>query len=285
MKFRHLLNLTKPRISIHFALTGLAAMVVEGSWSLKSLRLWLIVLGIFMVGGAANALNQFFEREVDSQMARTAKKRSLPLGLVTPTEALVFSVALALGGLVILAIYGGWLATFWGVFTILFYSFYYTLWLKPRTPYNIVIGGAAGAMGPLIGWAAVTGNVGIAPLVMFLIIFFWTPPHFWALALCCKEDYQTVSYPMLPNVVGDDKTRDQIVYYSYSLLPLSALLYYVGASGKVYLVTSFVLSLLFILGALRLRRLKTTRVYWQFFAYSIVYLLLLFMVMIVDHYV
>lgn len=278
----HYLNLTKPRISLLFAITGLAAILVEGSLIHDPLRMWLVVLAIFLVGGSANAFNEYFERDIDKQMARTAKKRPLPLGKISPLGALIFSIATGALGTATLLYLGGWLAFVFGIGTILFYSFYYTLWLKPRTPYNIVIGGVAGATGPLIGWAAATENVAWIPFAMFLIIFFWTPPHFWALALCCKEDYQKVSYPMLPLVVGDKATRKQILYYSFSLIPLSLSLYFLGAVGWVYLIIASVLSLLFVGGAFQIYRKKTTHVSWQFFGYSIIYLLFLFGVMIVD---
>ncbi len=246
-------------------------------------RFWFIVLAVFVVGGAANAFNQYFEREIDSQMARTAKKRSLPMGKVAPRDALTFAIVMSALGNIMLFVWGGWLATFWGVFTIIFYSFYYTLWLKPRTPYNIVIGGAAGATGPFIAWAAANGSVGIVPFIMFLIVFVWTPPHFWALALCCKEDYAKVSYPMYPNIYGDQSTRRQILIYSVALIPVSVSLGFFGL-GLLYVGSAAVLSFLFVLGALRLIKFPSSNRYWQFFGYSIIYLFLLFSVMIADTY-
>src|SRR3990167_3130649 len=206
---RAYLELTKPRISLLFATTGLAALVLEGSLSTS----WILVLAIFLVGGSANSFNQYFERHIDSQMERTAQKRPLPLKKMSPLSALSFSIGIGVIGLGMLFQWGSLLASLLGLFTILFYSFFYTLWLKPRTPYNIVIGGAAGAMGPLIAWAAVTGTLSWIPLAMFAIVFFWTPPHFWALALCCKEDYAKVALPMLPIVAGEEATRKQIFYY------------------------------------------------------------------------
>jgi len=277
------LNLTKPRISLLFAITGLAALIMEGSLSDDPLRMGLLVLAIFLTGGSANAFNQYFERDVDKQMARTAKKRPLPQGKMKPIAALLFSITIGGIGTFVLWQWGTPSAAFLGLGTILFYSFYYTLWLKPRTPYNIVIGGAAGAAGPLIGWAAATGHLSWIAVVMFLIIFFWTPPHFWALALCYKEDYARVNYPMFPLAKGDAATRRQILYYSMTLLPLSASLYSLKAAGTLYLVVSSLLGLLFMGGAIRLYRIKTPRVYWQLFGYSIAYLLLLFVILIVDN--
>lgn len=276
------LQLTKPRISVLFAITGLAALILEGSFLKNPFRLWMIVLAIFLVGGSANGLNQYFERDVDQKMARTAKKRPLPQGLISPRSALLFSLLIGVIGNLILWKWGTPLSFWLGVATILFYSFYYTLWLKPRTPYNIVIGGAAGAAGPLIAWAAATGHLSWVALFMFLIVFFWTPPHFWALALCCKEDYAKVGYPMLPLVKGDEKTRQQIVIYSVILLPMALSLFAFKVVGWVYLINALLLTVGFIVGAIRLYLKKTTKVSWQFFGYSIVYLLLLFGMMIVD---
>ncbi len=276
------LNLTKPRISLLFAFTGLTVLYMEKSWLQQSWRMWLIAFAIFLVGGSANALNQYFERDRDQLMARTAKKRPLPQGLISPAAALVFSAIIGGLGNFLLWYYGSWLAFALGVGTIAFYSFYYTLWLKPRTPYNIVIGGIAGATGPLIAWAAATGNIAWAPFILFLLVFMWTPPHFWALALCCKDDYSKVGLPMLPLVKGDEYTRKQIFLYSVTLLPISLSLYFTGYVGNIYLISAGILGLLFILGAIQVVRVKTTKVYWYFFGYSILYLLLVFVALIVD---
>lgn len=276
------LNLTKPRISLLFAFTGLTVLYMERTWIHQPIKMWLIALAIFLVGGSANALNQFFERDRDKLMSRTFKKRPLPQGLMTPAAALVFSIIIGCIGNFILWYWGGWLAFSLGVGTIAFYSFYYTLWLKPRTPYNIVIGGIAGATGPLIAWAAVSGTITWAPFILFLIVFMWTPPHFWALALCCKDDYAKVGLPMLPLVKGDEFTRKQIFLYSLTLLPISLSLYFTGYVGNLYLISASILGVLFIVGAIAVCKIKTIKVYWQFFAYSILYLLLLFSFLIAD---
>ncbi|MFO1519112.1 MAG: heme o synthase [bacterium] len=276
------LNLTKPRISMLFALTGFTVLLMERSVIQDPWRITLLVLAIFMTGGSANAFNQYFERDRDKLMARTAKKRPLPQGKISPESALVFSIVMGIAGTFLLWYLGNPLAFLFGLGTIVFYSFYYTLYLKPKTPYNIVIGGVPGAMGPLIASAAVSGGVGWAPFLMFLIIFFWTPPHFWALALACKDDYSKVGLPMLPVVAGEEVTRRQILWYSFTLLPLSLSLYFIKAFGMFYLVSSTVLGVFFILGAIQVYRKKNDRTNWQFFAYSIVYLLLLFGAMMVD---
>lgn len=278
------LNLTKPRISLLFAFTGLTVLYMEKSLMGDSLRIWMIALAIFLVGGAANALNQFFERDRDQLMQRTAKKRPLPQGLISPAGAVIFAALSAIAGNYMLWHWGNWLALGFGVGTILFYSFYYTLWLKPRTPYNIVIGGIAGATGPLIAWAAATGTVGWVPAILCLLVFMWTPPHFWALALCCKDDYSKVGLPMLPLVKGDEFTRKQILWYSITLLPISLSLYFTGYVGKIYLISAAILGVLFIVGAVQVYSKKTTPVYWKFFGYSILYLLLIFAFLILDSY-
>jgi protoheme IX farnesyltransferase len=278
----HLLQLTKPRISMLFAFTGLTALIMEGSARLQPAKLWLISLAIFMIGGAANALNQFFERDIDKLMARTAKKRPLAMGKIPPWSAVIFSIVFTAIGSWLLWICGNALAVFLGLATIGFYSFFYTLYLKPRTPYNIVIGGAAGAAGPLIAWAAAAGSISLTAWILFLIVFFWTPPHFWALALCVKEDYKAVKYPMLPLVKGDEETRRQILSYAIMLLPLSLSLYWLGCVGKIYFFSALVLGILFVLGAWIVFTKKTIKIYWSYFAYSILYLMLLFVALLVD---
>lgn len=272
------LELTKPRISLLFAITGLAALVLEGSLRTP----WILVLAIFLVGGSANSFNQYFERDIDAQMERTAKKRPLPLQKISPLSALSFSIGIGVIGLGMLFQWGSLLASLLGLFTILFYSFFYTLWLKPRTPYNIVIGGAAGAMGPLIAWAAATGTLSWEPLMMFLIVFFWTPPHFWALALYHKEDYKKVSLPMLPLVKGDETTRKQIFYYSLVLVPISLSLFLSHALSVWYVLSALGLGSIFVWFSFRLYSEKTLLLARRLFGYSIVYLMLLFLVIILD---
>lgn len=276
------LLLTKPRISLLFALTGLTALIMEGSLTPHSWTMWILTAAIFLTGGSANAFNQYFEREIDKRMERTAKKRPLPQGKIKPASAFIFAVVTGILAIFLLWKFGTLSSALLGLATILFYSFYYTLWLKPRTPYNIVIGGAAGAAGPLIGWAAANGQLSWAAFVMFLVIFLWTPPHFWALALCCKEDYAKVNYPMYPLIYGDEATRKQIFYYSLTLFPLSVSLTFLNPSGFIYLIASSVLSLLFIVAAIKVSVEKTHKSCWQLFGYSIVYLLFLFIIMIVD---
>ncbi len=182
-------SLTKPTIVTSYALTGATALVIEGSFLHQRLRFILVLLAIILTGASANGLNQYFERDIDAQMQRTKDRRPLPQGKIKPRRALIFSLLIGIIGVGYLAVDINWLSAAYALGTILFYSFFYTLWLKPRTPYNIVIGGAAGATAPLIAWSAGANTTPLAPWLLFLIIFMWTPPHFWALALCVKEQY------------------------------------------------------------------------------------------------
>jgi protoheme IX farnesyltransferase len=275
------LNLTKPRISLLFALTGLTSLLMEGSLIHTPAALWAVVGGIFLIGGAANTLNQYFERDIDKQMKRTASRRSLPRGLVTPRQALLFFAVSALVGSFLLFAYGGWLACLLGLATIGFYSFYYTLYLKPRTPYNIVIGGAAGAAAPLIGWAAASGTLSWEAWILFAIIFMWTPPHFWALALFYKQDYEKVSYPMLPVVAGDAETRKQILWYSYAMVPVTLVLALFPSVGWIYTGGALLLGVYFLYLAHKLHRTHSLDVSRRLFFYSIAYLFALFVLLMV----
>lgn len=279
---RNYLLLTKPRISLLFAFTGFASFVIEGSLLSSPITLFFLIFAIFLVGGSANALNQYLERDIDKQMERTAQKRPLPLGKISPNEALIFSIAIGLIGLFIVGLLGGALAAFLGLFTILFYSFYYTLYLKPKTPYNIVIGGGAGGMAPLVAWSAATGTIGWEAWMMFFIIFFWTPPHFWALALYYKEDYEKVSFPMYPVIYGDEATRRQILYYSFILIPLSLVLTFSDKLGFLYFYSALILSGIFLWFSFRLYTERTKDQAKRLFGYSILYLLLLFVVIVID---
>ena len=177
------IQLTKPRIVLLVLVTAMAALVMEGSLLTRPGQLLLVLFAITLVAGSANAFNQYFERDLDAQMARTRTRRPLPLAHVSATSALVFAIGIGVVSVLLLAVFANALSAWLALGTILFYGFGYTLWLKPRTVHNIVIGGAAGAMGPVIAWAAASGGLTLAPILLFLVIFLWTPPHFWALAL------------------------------------------------------------------------------------------------------
>lgn len=278
--FNYLL-LAKPRIMLLVLLTGAASLVMEGSLLHSPVRFCLVLLGLLLSGGSANAFNMFFEREIDSVMSRTKLRRPLPLGIMKPENAFVFATVIGTLGVFLFAMFFNLISAFLSLATIVFYSFFYTLFLKPRTRYNIVIGGAAGSMAPVISWAAASGTIALPPLIMFMIIFLWTPPHFWSLALMAKKDYELVGYPMMPLAVGDKKTKGQILIYSLALVIFSILLLFVGA-GPIYALTAAVAGSLFIYKAALLLGAGPGITPRSLFGYSIVYLLAVFTSVIVD---
>jgi len=280
-RFRDFINLTKPTILILVVLTGATALVMEGSLLSSPWRFGLVILGLALTGGAANALNQYFERDIDALMERTKKKRPLPLGNLSPKEAVVFAVLLGVGAVLLFAFFFNLFSAILALATILYYAFFYTLYLKPRVYQNIVIGGAAGSMAPLIAWAAATGGLNLTPWILFLIIFFWTPPHFWALALCIKKDYEKAKIPMLPVVKGDKETARQILFYTLWMVVFSLALLFVRA-GLVYLLLALMLNGIFVYKAYRIWRRGAFSEAWGLFGYSIVYLLVLFLGIMAD---
>jgi protoheme IX farnesyltransferase len=216
-------------------------------------------------------MNQYFERDIDSVMTRTAGKRPLPLGDVAPYQALVFSIVIGVTGVVLLSLVFNILTGLLALATILFYGLVYTLLLKPRTSQNIVIGGIAGAMAPVGAWTAATGTMSLMPWFMFLIIFLWTPPHFWSLALCYKDDYKNTGLPMMPVVRGDKKTLDLILFYT-SITACAAFAPLVISFSWIYFSFAVVLGTIFIYKSLMARRKKSRSCYRGLFQYSIVYL-------------
>ncbi len=275
------IKLTKPSILVLVILTGITALVVEKSLLSEPLKFLLVILALALTGGCANALNEYLERDIDSQLERTRLRRPLPLGKIQPTQALIFSIGLGVVAVTILLVFFNLFSAVLSLATILFYSFFYTLWLKPRTHQNIVIGGAAGAMGPVIAWAAASGSLNFTPAILFLIIFFWTPPHFWALALCLKEDYQKVKIPMLPVVKGDKETLRQILIYTLVLFVFSLTLLLVKA-GLLYLVTALILGFLYLWKVILAWKRPSIRSARSLFGYSILYLFILFSIIMVD---
>jgi protoheme IX farnesyltransferase len=274
--------LTKPRIVLLVLITAVAGLVAEGSLLSQPGRFAVVLFAITLTAGSANAFNQYFERDLDAIMARTRLKRPLPMGRVSARGALLFAIGVGVASVAILYVAANPLSAYLAFGTIAFYGFLYTLWLKPRTVHNIVIGGAAGAMGPVIAWAASSGGLALTPVLFFLVIFLWTPPHFWALALCLKDDYRRVRIPMLPIVKGDAETYRQIVIYTIALVGLTLAMPLVNAGGAVYAAVAAGLGALFLWKALRARRVATTRSAWDVFGYSIVYLFLLFLGIIAD---
>ena len=276
--------LMKPRVMflvVFTALVGLVAAPVGIHPVLAIASLICIAAG----AGASGALNMWFDADIDARMARTAA-RPIPRGRVTADEARSFGAVLAVGSVVCLGVMANWLAAALLAFTIGFYVFVYTMWLKRTTPQNIVIGGAAGALPPMIGWAAATGGISLESFVLFLIIFVWTPPHFWALALLRTGDYARAGVPMLPVVAGAGATRAQILIYSLILAPLAMMPAVIGLGGALYAAVAAVLGGIFVVMAFdcyHKREGETAdRAAKNLFGYSVLYLFLLFAVLLVE---
>ncbi|TMB66887.1 MAG: protoheme IX farnesyltransferase [Chloroflexi bacterium] len=274
-------RLTKPRIVLLLVITTIPAMILaEGGLPSP----WLIlatVLGGSVVAGGANALNMYFDRDIDELMVRT-RDRPVPAGQIEPEKAALFGLALALGGFLFLEWTVNLLAAALTLAAFAFYVFVYTLILKRATPLNIVIGGAAGAMPPVIGWAAVNNELAVPALIMFAIVTLWTPPHFWALSLNYSRDYERAGVPMLPVVAGPERTKRQIFAYSLALVVVSLLLAVWSTAGVIYFVTAVSLGGGFLYCALRLLISSSPRTAADLFRYSIAYLGLLFCAIAVD---
>ncbi len=275
------LQLLKPRVMSLVVFTGLVGMAVAPG-HLHPLLAAVALLCIAVGAGASGAINMWYDRDIDAVMERT-RKRPIPAGRMSAEEALAFGVALAAGSVVVMGLAVNYAAAALLALTIAFYVFVYTMWLKRRTSQNIVIGGAAGAFPPMIGWAAVTGDVALFPVLLFAIIFFWTPPHFWALALYRSGDYGRAGVPMLPNVAGPRETQRQILLYTLALVPVTLAPWALGFVGDIYGISAVVLDALFVLCAVRVMRDDSDRSAVRMFAYSILYLFLLFALVLVDH--
>ncbi|MHB8377076.1 MAG: heme o synthase [Dehalococcoidia bacterium] len=275
------LALTKPGIISLLLITTVPTMILAQR-GIPSL--WLVfatVLGGTLAAGGANAINCYIDRDIDEIMHRT-RGRPLPMGKVDPTSALVFALALEVAAFVLLALAANLLAALLALAATAFYVLVYTMWLKRTTSQNIVIGGAAGAMPPLVAWAAVRGDIGWPAVVLFAIIFFWTPPHFWALAIKYRDDYARAHVPMLPVVASLDETKKQIFLYAVLLLPVSLALYATGAVGWIYVVAATVLGVLFARKAWQLRGDDRPGAAMRVFTFSILYLALIFLAVGVD---
>jgi protoheme IX farnesyltransferase len=272
-------ELTKPKVQSLLLLTTIATMYVAGDPS--PLLVALTCLGGYLSAGGAGAVNHWFDRDIDARMARTAT-RPIPAGRVSPRAALTFGCLLAALSLLELSLAVDPLAAALSFGGFLGYVLVYTVWLKRRTPQNIVIGGAAGAVPPLVGWAAVHGSVGGLAVILFFIVFFWTPPHFWALSLLMKDEYGKVGVPMLPVVRGEAETRRQILLYTVLLYMVTQLPFCAGGLGVTYLIASLVLGVGFIGGAVRLYRRADRRSALQLYLFSLAYLALLFVAMVID---
>ena len=273
--------LMKPRVMSLVVFTAFVGLVIAPGHLHPVIGLTAL-LCIAVGAGAAGALNMWYDADIDALMARTAA-RPIPTGRVAPGEALAFGVTLAGFSVVVLGLLVNLIAAALLAFTIAFYVLVYTMWLKRTTPQNIVIGGAAGALPPMIGWAATTGGVAIEPVVLFLIIFFWTPPHFWALSLYRCEDYARAGVPMLPVVAGEAETRRQILLYTLLLAPLGVAPWLLGYAGPLYGVVAVATGAALIALALRVRAERQGyAASKQMFAFSILYLFLLFAMLLAD---
>lgn len=277
---RDYLRLLKPRVMSLVVFTGFVGLYLAPG-TLHPLLAAVAVLCIAVGAGGAAAINMWYDRDIDAVMSRT-RARPLPAGRVLPAEALSFGIVLSAGSVLLMGVGVNWIAAGLLLLTILFYVFIYTIWLKRRTPQNIVIGGAAGAFPPMVGWAAVTGSAGPESLILFAMIFFWTPPHFWALALYRSDDYARAGVPMLPVTAGDRATRRQIMLYALLLLPVTMAPLWTGMAGALYGWSAVLLNGVFLAGALAVLLRGDMRSARGLFGYSILYLFALFAALILD---
>jgi|SRR6516164_535986 protoheme IX farnesyltransferase len=271
--------LMKPRVMSLVVFTALVGLLIAPV-HLHAVLGFAALLSIAVGAGAAGALNMWYDADIDAVMARTAH-RPIPAGRVSKDEALGFGITLAAGSILVLGLVSNWVAAGLLAFTIFFYAVIYTIWLKRSTPQNIVIGGVAGAFPPMIGWAAASGAIGLEAVFLFLIIFLWTPPHFWSLALCRARDYERAGVPMLPVVTGTRETVRQIRLYSVALIPVGLAPWLIGSTGVLYGATAALAGVLMVALACRVRGGGSEAK--ALFRYSILYLFVLFATLLVDH--
>jgi protoheme IX farnesyltransferase len=272
-------DLTKPKVQSLLLLTTVTTMEVAGSPSVS--RVALTCAGGYLSAGGAGAVNHYWDRDIDARMRRTAS-RPVPSGRISPAAALRFGFTLAVLSFLLLSLTVNVLAASLALGGFVGYVGVYTMWLKRRTPHNIVIGGAAGAIPPLVGWAATRGSLSWTAVYLFAIVFYWTPPHFWALSLLMKDEYAEVGVPMMPVVRGEHETRRQILLYTLLLYAVTQLPFCAGAFGGVYLVCSIVLGLAFVAGSVMLYRRADRRTALRLYLFSMAYLALLFAAMVAD---
>jgi protoheme IX farnesyltransferase len=272
-------TLTKPKVQLLLLLTTITTMYVAGDPSVALVAA--TVLGGFLSAGGAGAFNHWYDRDIDAQMGRTAN-RPVPAGRISPRAALIYAFALQIASFAVLWGAANLLAAILALLGFVWYTLVYTVWLKRRSPQNIVIGGAAGAVPPLVGWAAVKGSVAPDALYLFAIVFYWTPPHFWALSLLMKDEYERVGVPMMPVVHGEKETRRQIVLYTLLLTVLTLLPVVFGFFGAIYAVCAAGLGAAFITLAVRLQRRADRASALRTYLFSLAYLAALFAVMVVD---
>ena len=285
--WRDLFALTKPRVMSLVVFTALCGLLAAPG-SVPPVLAFASILAIALGAGASGALNQWYEAGIDAKMKRTAG-RPLPAGRLDPQTALQFGVGLAAFSVFLMLFAANWQAAALLTVSILFYVFVYTMWLKPRTPQNIVIGGAAGAFPPLIGWVTATGSVAPLPLLLFLLIFLWTPPHFWALALFVRSDYAAAGIPMMPVVAGETSTRRQILLYAIIMAAGAIAPWPLGYTGALYGWTAVILSAVFVALSIQVGTRSTgegdlMQPEKRLFAFSIAYLFILFGAVVADHW-
>ena len=277
--------LMKPRVMslvVFTAFVGYYAALSEGAYNLNPFLAAIGILAIAIGAGASGVLNQWYDRDIDKIMERT-KDRPIPAGKIDPAEALAFGMITAAMSVIILGLSVNWLSAFLLAFTIIFYAVFYTVFLKRYTIQNIVIGGAAGAFPPVIGFTLVTGSLSLEPIILFGIIFLWTPPHFWALALTKQDDYRLANIPMLPVVSGEKITKKYILYYILALIPFSLLPFILGYSGYIYFITAIILGIELLRRTIYLLKSKHNAEQKLFF-YSIFYLFFLFLGICIDKF-
>lgn len=277
--------LMKPRVMslvVFTAFVGYYSALSEGAYNLNPFLAAIGILAIAIGAGASGVLNQWYDRDIDKIMERT-KDRPIPAGKIDPAEALAFGMITAAMSVIILGLSVNWLSAFLLAFTIIFYAVFYTVFLKRYTIQNIVIGGAAGAFPPVIGFTLVTGSLSLEPIILFGIIFLWTPPHFWALALTKQDDYRLANIPMLPVVSGEKITKKYILYYILALIPFSLLPFILGYSGYIYFITSIILGIELLRRTIYLLKSKHNAEQKLFF-YSIFYLFFLFLGICIDKF-
>ena len=272
-------ELTKPKVQSLLLFTTVTTMEVAGNPSLGKVAL--TCLGGYLSAGGAGAVNHFYDRDIDAQMSRTAG-RPVPSGRVSPRAALIYGCSLAAASFLLMSLTLNVLAASLALGGFVGYVGVYTMFLKRRTPQNIVIGGAAGAIPPLVGWAATRGSLSWTAVYLFAIVFYWTPPHFWALSLLMKDEYEKVGVPMMPVVRGERETRRQIFLYSLLLYAITQLPFCAGAFGLFYMVASMLLGLAFVFGAWQLYRRPERRMALRLYLFSLLYLALLFGAMVAD---
>src|SRR5713101_1974575 len=280
-RVRDYVDLLKPRVMSLVVFTGLVGVLIAPG-HLHPFAAALAVLAIALGSGAAGAINMWYERDLDALMTRTAN-RPLPAGRVAPDDALALGVLLSIFSVLLMAVSTNYIAAALLAAAILFYVFVYTIWLKRRTPQNIVIGGAAGAFPPMIGWAAVSGDIGWGAIALFAIIFFWTPPHFWALSLYRTGDYAKAGVPMLPVTAGPGETKRQMLLYTLVLWPVTAAPWLLGMASALYEALAVLLSVAFTAAALQVWGDDGDRGARRMFAFSLLYLFLIFSLLLVDH--